>query len=863
MSPPFLSAPYAGYAEIASYFDHDSPNYAVDGKIILADGLTVTGTASPYSFPSYWSPKLRQYISYDGHNGYDYDIAYQPVLAAATGTVAYAAWESTDPYYGYGQMILIKHVDGYETLYGHLSKILVHPGEKVTQGQQIAISGDTGHSTGPHLHFSVYHNCHIMDPYGWSGPGNDPLVSFNGETSTYLWEDGKAPLVLNPLPDWPTFQSTLNKHAPPPVLLGLPSVGLPTLSHLLLLKLPVISPTSPDTALAAFQSQLADEQRTLVQLLTQLENDGSIQSFEVLADEGAIETTGTLPANQLLSLPGVASLTGARPKDLQRAQLGLDLALLSAIQQPRLLTYFPSTYLDAQWLWRPTVSVQINGSVVLGFTQPAENVRVVVLHNNRPVAWGTARGSATSGAFLTTVTNGYSQDVRVRQGESVQVSSDGRQTTVSALPLSLWSNPAKGNMAGSAPKGAHVTAAAIGSVGSTQAWTALAVSKAAAADPDQFSLGIGSRLQPGDPVSARVVDSSGNTITTWIRVHGFIATEGSAQVDGWTGVGSVWHIAAFAENHRQSSGQAEAGADGFIQITMFAHHGVRYALRPQEVLRFSRDSQVFWMRLPVLSGSLGNGGKTFSGSAPAGSQLIGQVWNDAQGTWTTLNTRTTKAGVYHLDLPKGSSGSSVDVLYRSNSGNLVRQTWADRAIVVHDNEGLVTGHAGLGQTLVLHAYGPDGHLLGAGTAATSPRSGAFTSLLLSRQAGSVRLHVGDTITISDGEVVSAYGVPQLIVKELPDLQFKGWTSKPNAPAAALVSTKGQIGSLHVSSLGNYFTTSVSNPLALPSDSSVQFIDGSSSAVQAEVDIPIATPIMVGKDAVLVAASLGRLPNAAS
>ncbi len=90
VSQPFLSAPYAGYAEVATFFDHDLPDYAVDGKIVTTTGLTATGAPAAGVFPSYWSPQVRQYINYDGHNGYDYDIIYQPVLAAAKGVVTYA-----------------------------------------------------------------------------------------------------------------------------------------------------------------------------------------------------------------------------------------------------------------------------------------------------------------------------------------------------------------------------------------------------------------------------------------------------------------------------------------------------------------------------------------------------------------------------------------------------------------------------------------------------------------------------------------------------------------------------------------------------------------------------------------------------
>jgi murein DD-endopeptidase MepM/ murein hydrolase activator NlpD len=56
---------------------------------------------------------------------------------------------------GYGKMIMIDHGNGYQTLYAHLSKISVEPGQSVPRGEIIGSSGSTGNSTGPHLHFEV------------------------------------------------------------------------------------------------------------------------------------------------------------------------------------------------------------------------------------------------------------------------------------------------------------------------------------------------------------------------------------------------------------------------------------------------------------------------------------------------------------------------------------------------------------------------------------------------------------------------------------------------------------------------------------------------------------------------------------
>lgn len=103
------------------------------------------------------------------HNGIDIGVSYVPVYAAKSGTVTLAGTNG-----GFGNCVIISHGTGYSTTYGHLSSIKVKVGDVVTQGQQIATSGNSGVSTGPHLDFR------IME----AGVYKDPLSYLSGYT---LW----------------------------------------------------------------------------------------------------------------------------------------------------------------------------------------------------------------------------------------------------------------------------------------------------------------------------------------------------------------------------------------------------------------------------------------------------------------------------------------------------------------------------------------------------------------------------------------------------------------------------------------------------------------------------------------------------
>lgn len=86
-----------------------------------------------------------------GHEGQDMAGAYgSPIYATADGVVTYAGWQS-----GYGRLVKIRHAHGFETRYGHLAQVRVEVGQKVSRGDRIGDMGNSGRSTGTHLHYEV------------------------------------------------------------------------------------------------------------------------------------------------------------------------------------------------------------------------------------------------------------------------------------------------------------------------------------------------------------------------------------------------------------------------------------------------------------------------------------------------------------------------------------------------------------------------------------------------------------------------------------------------------------------------------------------------------------------------------------
>jgi murein DD-endopeptidase MepM/ murein hydrolase activator NlpD len=121
------------------------------------------------SIPSHWPVAATGYLTRgqvgpgdaaESHVGVDIAVPEgTPVRASGGGTVAEA---STDD--DYGLFVRLRHPDGYETMYGHASRLLVREGDHVRAGQVIALSGSSGRSTAPHLHFEVRRAGRSLDP---------------------------------------------------------------------------------------------------------------------------------------------------------------------------------------------------------------------------------------------------------------------------------------------------------------------------------------------------------------------------------------------------------------------------------------------------------------------------------------------------------------------------------------------------------------------------------------------------------------------------------------------------------------------------------------------------------------------------
>ena len=121
------------------------------------------------SIPSHWPLDLPGFVTRgqvrpgvvdESHPGIDIAVPVgTPIRASGGGTVTQAGY---DP--DYGLFVLLRHPSGYETMYGHTSRLLAAEGDDVQAGQVIGLSGNSGRSTAPHLHFEIRHDGKSVDP---------------------------------------------------------------------------------------------------------------------------------------------------------------------------------------------------------------------------------------------------------------------------------------------------------------------------------------------------------------------------------------------------------------------------------------------------------------------------------------------------------------------------------------------------------------------------------------------------------------------------------------------------------------------------------------------------------------------------
>ncbi|AWX15172.1 murein DD-endopeptidase MepM [Mergibacter septicus] len=136
--------------------------YNLHGETI-GTGFARYPTLRPYRISSPFNPKRKHPITgrISPHKGVDFAMPIgTPIIAPSDGTVSRISYQKA----GAGHYVVLRHGREYETIYMHLSKPLVKIGQKVKKGQRIALSGNTGRSTGPHLHYELRINGVSVNP---------------------------------------------------------------------------------------------------------------------------------------------------------------------------------------------------------------------------------------------------------------------------------------------------------------------------------------------------------------------------------------------------------------------------------------------------------------------------------------------------------------------------------------------------------------------------------------------------------------------------------------------------------------------------------------------------------------------------
>jgi murein DD-endopeptidase MepM/ murein hydrolase activator NlpD len=169
-----LSMPvHADLAEMYAAIEREIENISRDSVTLLNAAKEIRGREE--RIPSIWPVRgrLTSGVGYraapfggsgsEFHSGIDISVPVgTPIRATARGTISFSGFQGA-----YGNLVKINHGNGYETRYAHNSRLLVSVGDTVSKGDVIAHSGNTGRSTGPHLHYEVRFRGEVRNPLNY------------------------------------------------------------------------------------------------------------------------------------------------------------------------------------------------------------------------------------------------------------------------------------------------------------------------------------------------------------------------------------------------------------------------------------------------------------------------------------------------------------------------------------------------------------------------------------------------------------------------------------------------------------------------------------------------------------------------
>lgn len=151
---------------VREVFVWDPPSLTTSSSSSSGSGSSSITVEVPGTGTFVWPVDARRITQefWYGHQALDVGLVTgSPVYASDTGTVTYAAWSP----HCYGNLIVINHGNGFETFYAHLDGFNVSPGQTVYQGSLIGWSGNTGCSSGPHIHFEIRFNKALDNPLNY------------------------------------------------------------------------------------------------------------------------------------------------------------------------------------------------------------------------------------------------------------------------------------------------------------------------------------------------------------------------------------------------------------------------------------------------------------------------------------------------------------------------------------------------------------------------------------------------------------------------------------------------------------------------------------------------------------------------